>query len=113
MEQFLALALGNEIQEKWKAIPYPTNPNASSVEKFPHAVTITEERLNAQFAHQLHRMAIEETDTSDQQVDAFLKDTGEFAAITRNGSYIRLASRPAVIEGLVQQLLVSSRSDRG
>src|SRR5262249_41806629 len=76
MEQFLALALGNEIEEKWKAIPYPTNPNASSVEKFPHAVMITEERLNAQFAHQLHRMAIEETDTSDQQVDAFLKDTG-------------------------------------
>jgi hypothetical protein len=108
-EQFLALALGNEIEEKWKAVPYPTDPNASSAEKFPHAVTITEEALNAQFADKLHRIAIEEAATSDEQVDAFLRDTGEFAAITRKGSYVRLAPRSALLEGLVQQLLASSR----
>jgi len=107
-EQLLALALGNEIEETWRAVP-PPDPKASSAEKFPHAVTITEEALTTQFADRLHRTAIEETGTSAQQVDAFLADRGELVAITRNGSYVRMASRPALMEGLVQQLLVSTR----
>jgi len=90
----------------------PTDPKASSAEKFPHAVTITEETLTTQFADRLHRTAIEETDTSAEQVDAFLVDAGEFVAITTNGAYVRMASRSALMEGLVQQLLVSARGDR-
>jgi hypothetical protein len=109
-EQFLALALGNEIEQEWRADPFPADPDASSAEKFPRAVTITEETLNSQFADKIHRSAIEETAASENQVDSFLGDTGEFAAITRNGSYVRLALRSALLEGLVQQLLISSRS---
>ncbi len=41
-----------------------------------------------QFADKLHRTAIEETGTGDEQVDAFLRDTGEFAAITYDGAYV-------------------------
>jgi hypothetical protein len=112
-EQFIALALGKEIEDKWRAVPPPTDPNASSAEKFPKAVTITEQALNTMFADKLHRSAIEETATSDAQVDAFLRDTGEFAAITRHGTYVRMASRTALMEGLVQQLLVSARRGSG
>jgi hypothetical protein len=112
-EQFLALALGNELEETWKASPFPADPKASSAEKFPGAVTVTQETLDSQFAGKLHRVAIEETAGSDDQVDAFLIDSGEFAPITRSGSYLRLASRSALLNGLVQQLLISSRNDRG
>ena len=38
------------------------------------------------------------------------RDTGEFAAITYDGAYVRLAVRSTVMEGLVQQLLVSARA---
>jgi hypothetical protein len=110
-EQFLALALGNELEETWKADPFPTDAKASSAEKFPNAVTTTEETLATQFADKLHRNAIEETGTSAQQVDAFLVDAGEFVAITHNGSYVRMAARSALLEGLVQQLLVSARDE--
>ena len=107
-EQLIALALGNEIEEQWKASPY--DPAAPPEKRFPNAVTITEHALATQFADKLHRTAIEETGTGDEQVDAFLRDTGEFAAITYDGAYVRLAVRSTVMEGLVQQLLVSARA---
>lgn len=112
-EQFLALALGNELEETWKAVPFPADPNVSSSAKFPGAVTVTQESLSSLFASQLHCTAIDETARSDAQVDAFLASSGEFVPITRSASYLRLASRSALLEGLVQQLLVSSRGDRG
>jgi len=109
-EQLLALALSNLIEETWKAVPPPTDPDAPSTEKYPKAVTITIDTLNTQFADGLHRTAIEETGTSEEQVDAFLRDTGEIAPITRDGAYVRTATRSALMEGLVQQLLVSARA---
>jgi hypothetical protein len=107
-EQLIALALGNEIEEQWKASPY--DPADPPEKRFPNAVTITEHALATQFADKLHRTAIEETGTGDEQVDAFLRDTGEFAAITYDGAYVRLAARSALMEGLLQQLLVSARA---
>jgi hypothetical protein len=71
-------------------------------------VTITEASVRAQFARQLHRTAIEEGAAKEDQVSAFFANPGEFVAITQSGSYVRLAPRSAVLEGLVQQLLVSS-----
>jgi hypothetical protein len=47
--------------------------------------------INRAIADKVHRVAIEETATSDEQLDAFRKDSGEFVAITRNGCYARLA----------------------
>jgi hypothetical protein len=64
--------------------------------------------VRSQFARQLHRTVIEKRAAKEDQVSAFLADPGEFVAITESGSYVRLASRSAVLEGLVQQLLVSS-----
>ena len=66
--------------------------------------------LSAAFviARQLHRAAIEEGAAKKDQVSAFLADADEFIAITQSGSYVRLAPRSAVLEGLVQQLLMSS-----
>jgi hypothetical protein len=107
-EQFLAIELGQTIEEKWKAPPSSTNPDASSAERFPGAVTVTEASVRSQFAGQLHRTAIEQGAAKEDQVAAFLADADEFVAITQGGSYVRLASRSAVLEGLVQQLLVSS-----
>ena len=91
----------------------PADPGASAAEKFPRAVMITEASVRSQFARQLRRTAIEEDAAKDNQVALFLADSGQFAAITRSGSYVRLAPRSAVLEGLVQQLLVSSLANGG
>lgn len=69
--------------------------------------------MRSQFANQLHRTAIEEGAAKEDQVAAFLADPDEFIAITRSGSYVRLAQRSAVLEGLVQQLLVNSVANGG
>jgi hypothetical protein len=110
-EQFLAIDLGRKIEETWRASKAP--PDASPTEKFPNAVTITEENVRSQFGRQLHRTAIEEGAGREDPVSTFLADTGEFVAITQAGSYVRLAPRSAVLERLVQQLLVSSLDDSG
>lgn len=107
-EQFLAIELGRKIEESWRAVPPPAEPDASPAEKFPRAVTITEASVRSQFAGQLHRTAIDEGAAKEDQVSAFFADPGEFVAITQRGSYVRLAPRSAVLEGLVQQLLVNS-----
>jgi hypothetical protein len=111
-EQFLAVELGRTIEETWKATPFPP-PEASPSEKFPHAVTITEESVRSQFGLELHRTAIEEGVAKEDQVAAFLADSDVFIAITQGGSYVRLALRSSVLEGLVQQLLVSSLANGG
>jgi hypothetical protein len=109
-EQFLAAELGRKIEKFWVD---EAPRDASSAEKFPRAVTLTEASVRSQFARQLHRTAIEEGAKEDQ-VSAFLADSGEFVAITQSGgSYVRLARRSAVLEGLVQQLLVSSLANGG
>jgi hypothetical protein len=112
-EQFLAIELGRKIEESWRAVPFPADPNASSAEKFPRAITITEASVRSQFAHQLHRTVIEEDAAKEDQVAVFLADSGPFVAITQSGSYVRLAPRSAMLEALVQQLLVSSQANGG
>ena len=111
-EQFLVIELGNKIEETWKATPFPP-PDASPTAKFPHAVTITEASVRSQFGVQLHRAAIEERARREDQVSAFLDDSGEFVAVTQDGSYIRLALRSVVLEGLMQQMLASWLADSG
>lgn len=112
-EQFLAMDLGQQIEESWRAVPFQAGPGVSSAEKFPRAVMITEASVCSQFARQLRRTAIEEDAAKDNQVALFLADSGQFVAITHSGSLVRLAPRSAVLDDLVQQLLVSSLANDG
>jgi hypothetical protein len=110
-EQFLAMDLGQQIEDSWRAVPSPSG--ASPAERFPRAVMITEASVRSQFGRQLHRTAIEEDAAKADQAALFLAGSGQFVAITHDGSYVRLAPRSAVLEGLVQQLLVSSLANGG
>lgn len=108
-EQFFAAALGSAVEETWRQGTPPTSAAPAQL-AYPGAVTITEDVLNGRLAHCLHRIGIEEEATGDEPVDVFLGDRGQFVAITRDGVYVRLAPRAALLDGLVQQLLIQSRA---
>lgn len=108
-EQFLAAALGTAIEETWRQVSSPPAP-APAQPAYPGAVTITEDVLDGRLAKCLHRIGIEEEATGDESVDVFLGDRGQYVAITRDGAYVRLAPRAALLDGLVQQLLIQSRA---
>lgn len=110
-EQFLAAALGTEVEQTWRPGPGSPPPDEGAADPaYPGAVTITEDVLNTRLARCLHRIGIEEDAAGEEPVDVFLGDRGEFVAITREGVYVRLAPRAALLDGLVQQLLIQARA---
>lgn len=86
-EQLLASELGREIESQGRAIK------------------ISLSRLERLFWTVLHKEHIDMSWPEERQIETFFEGKSEYMAITRNGSYLTLVSRVAVLNDVVKKLV--------
>jgi hypothetical protein len=74
---------------------------------------VTARLLDALFADAIHRDAVDLTWDSRGQLKAFLADSGDYVAITRNSRFRRIVERDALENALLRQLVLPEESATG
>lgn len=79
-----------------------------TVEGQEHVKRITVVRMEDLFRPVLYRRCIDESWSADRQQESFFEGDESLLAITRNGEYVRLVSRLAVLNSMMERLVASN-----